>query len=106
MEKHFCEECEKEITKENFFEISSREGTHGIRIPKLIGEFCSLKCIGSWINRDKREVKKTTEREDGKVKKETFWNHELKRKFNSCDIHEEKGNLCVKPEIWNALVKD
>ena len=100
MKKHFCEECEKEITEENFLELASKEGANRIRIPKLIGEFCSLKCIGDWIDRDRRRITKTTERENGEIQKETYWNHELQKEFDLSDLQEEKGKLYVKPEVW------
>ena len=106
MEKHFCEYCEKDITEENFLELASREGKHGIRIPRLIGEFCSLKCIKAWISRYRRAITKTTEKENERIKKETYWNHELKKEFDLRDLQEEDGKLCVKPEVWDELVKD
>jgi len=106
MEKHYCEICEKDITEENFLELGSREGRHGIRVPRLIGEFCSLGCIETWISRQRRAITKTTEKENGEITKETYWNHELKKEFDLSDLQKEDGKLCVKPEVWDELVKD
>ena len=87
MEKHYCEYCEKEITEENSLELVSKRKLRGVRTSDTIREFCSMVCTEKWINRYRRGVTKTTEKEDGRVRV-TFYNHELKRRLGSWEIEE------------------
>lgn len=105
MEKHYCEECEKDIAEETSLELVSKRKLRGVGTSETMEEFCSFGCIEDWINRRRREVTRTTERENGRVRV-TFWSYELQRYLGSWEVHEEKGKLCVKPEVWDELIKD
>ncbi|MCK5475488.1 MAG: hypothetical protein KAI71_02815 [Candidatus Pacebacteria bacterium] len=105
MEIHCCDECKCDIGKNDSFDLVFQRMIHGMKVPKLLGEFCSIKCMDKWRNEYRRGVTKTTEKENGRVKI-TFYNHELKRHLGSWEVQKENGKLCVKPDIWNEEVED
>ena len=105
MEIHHCDECERDIGMNDSFDLVFQKMVHGMKVPKLLGEFCSFNCMDKWRSKYRRGVTKTTERKNGIVKV-TFYNHELKRHFGLWETQEENGKLYVKPKIWNGLVED
>ena len=92
-----CDECEEEM--ESWIEVISKiKEKGGYRMSLSSGDllqFCSWKCLASWVDRGIRSVS-TGHTTDVLV---TYFNPETG--YVGCwEIHEEKKTLCVRPEVW------
>lgn len=104
MEKKFCDNCEKELYR-NWIEVSGveKEEDYGMELNRGKQIFCSLKCVGEFVDKRMRHVVKYTKKESNGVETVEYKNSEL-GKIDEDDIVEERyyGGLhfVVKPEVW------
>ena len=94
LEFYRCTECGKET--DNVFVVTGKRVSEAGTLSVEKGKFC-LECLEKWVSWQRRRVSSETivryyHSEIGEVGYEK--------------IHEENGELCIKPEMWERLKGD
>ena len=101
VEPYECTECEKK--SDNVFVVIGKRIEGMDTFSGERGVFCSSTCLKEWAYRQERRV--SSLREETKPVEYSHPNPKMNR-ISLEEIHEEKGELCIKPEVWERLKGD